>query len=349
MKKLAQKKIVLLTVPFTIAVVAVVTLFGTSCCSVKQISPDLIRESQKMIVEGVPRRDTPQADWWLKMKERDPDFEWKMAIAFYGKVVDMQDGTPIQGAEIKLQWSDMSRRGTSERTLYSDAEGKFSLTGVRGKGLSVYLGREGYYVVQEGTQNSFEYAAFFEEDFHLPDPQNPVIFKLRKAQRTSEGLLARTAGFRVSPNGEATPIVLRTTKRGTPADITISMTHSNKRDNNGNRDWSVKIAGVNGAGLIESNEEFMFEAPVGGYKSQYNYAFKVGEKNYRSKLDKKYYVRSADGKTYGRIEVEYNRAYGDDDAAVYISFYINPTGSRNLASRPGMNLRLSDTLQPIRQ
>jgi hypothetical protein len=37
----------------------------------------------------------------------------------------------------------------------------------------------------------------------------------------------------------------------------------------------LTIEGVNGAGLIASNEQFMFEAPEEDYLGQYNYRFDV--------------------------------------------------------------------------
>jgi hypothetical protein len=40
-------------------------------------------------------------------------------------------------------------------------------------------------------------------------------------------------------------------------------------------DWSLTIEGVNGAGLIASNEQFMFEAPEEDYLGQHNYRFDV--------------------------------------------------------------------------
>ena len=334
----------------TIVSVIFVILFLYSCQKRErmfQAFTELVNERERMIAAGVDKdsTDMPIWNWWLNMMERDPKFILSIPIEFYGKVIDERDGTPIVGAKIWMQCSDTSRNMATEYIRYSDAAGKFSLTGVRGGGITVNPYKEGYYKVRKDIPDSFEYALFYESNFHRSDPNNPVIFKLRKAQGLAEGLLTREPLFKVIPNGEPTRIVLRTASKGTPADIEISMTRG-ERQANRRYDWSTTIAGVNGAGLIESNEEFMFEAPEEGYEEQYHYEFQANQAKYLMDIEKKYYVRSDDGKVHARIEVMYLSQY-NDDAAVLMKFYINPTGSRNLESQPGVNL--SNTLQPAKR
>ena len=38
-------------------------------------------------------------DWWNRMEKNDPQFQWKMPINFYGKVVD-QFGQQMATAEV---------------------------------------------------------------------------------------------------------------------------------------------------------------------------------------------------------------------------------------------------------
>ena len=41
-------------------------------------------------------------EWWKQMKKRDPKFEWKMPVNFYGKVVD-QASQPVERANVRFQ------------------------------------------------------------------------------------------------------------------------------------------------------------------------------------------------------------------------------------------------------
>jgi hypothetical protein len=96
----------------------------------------------------------PRWEWWKQMKKRDPKFEWKMPINFYGKVLD-QANQPVHGASVRFQWTDMSAAGTTEKFTTTDAQGMFSLTGEKGKNLGVYVSKSGYHavVMDEVTSN----------------------------------------------------------------------------------------------------------------------------------------------------------------------------------------------------
>ena len=81
--------------------------------------------------------------YWKK-REHDRDFEWKSPIEFYGKVVD-QNEQPIPGVEVSMNWTDMSPKGTSDAMETTDADGKFSMTGIQGKNFGVRsLRKDGY-------------------------------------------------------------------------------------------------------------------------------------------------------------------------------------------------------------
>jgi hypothetical protein len=54
------------------------------------------------------------------MTRRDPDFEWRTPIEFYGKVLD-QYGEAVGWATVNLQWSALG--STAKKTLTTDAGG----------------------------------------------------------------------------------------------------------------------------------------------------------------------------------------------------------------------------------
>lgn len=274
----------------------------------------------------------PKWIWWNEQMERDRDFEWKMPISFYGKVVDEGD-RPVAQASISFMWTDMSPEGTSTAEALSDASGQFSLTGVRGKLLQVRVQKDGYYPYQKNPLG-FEYAAFFEPHYYQPDAKNPVVFRLRKAGEILAELIARETMMGIEPTGEPHYIDLGTTRKSNEAqaDIAIRITRTAPKQQ-ARYDWSASIEGVNGAGLIESDEEFMFEAPQDGYKPAYTYQFKEGSPDWENNLKRKYFVTAEGGKIYGRLEVEFFPKY-QNTAAIAVRFFVNPTGSRNLEYTP---------------
>jgi hypothetical protein len=272
----------------------------------------------------------PKWIWWNEKKARDPQFEWKMPISFYGKVVD-ENSQPVPGATASFVWTDMSAQGTSTAESVSDRQGLFLLDGLQGKRLQVRVKKDGYYT---NPQNpfTFEYAAFFEPNYHKPDRDNPVIFRLRKKGDVPKELIVRESLIGITPNGSPHSIDLRTARKASPGDIVISITRAAPKDVR-KYDWSLTIEGVNGAGLIESNEQFMFEAPEEGYLTQYNYQFDVNSPNWQNQLRRNYFVRSGDGRVYARIEIKAMPKY-QDSAAARVLFFVNPTGSRNLEYQP---------------
>ena len=178
----------------------------------------------------------PKWIWWNEQMERDRNFEWKMPISFYGKVVD-QDDQPVEGAKVVLQWTDMSAKGTSERTIFTDSAGRFQLTGVSGKRLGVtQVFKDGYYRANKGMQTSFEYAAFFEPDYHQPDANNPVVFRLRKAGEVPSELMVRESLIGLPANGAAQTIDLRTGNKVAAGDVRLSVTRGEPNEDR-RYDW----------------------------------------------------------------------------------------------------------------
>src|SRR2546423_4787357 len=71
---------------------------------------------------------------WAIIREKDKvdhNWEWRMPINFYGRVVD-QNEEPVSAAKIHAEWSDFSPNGASSEDTLSDAQGSFSITGKMG-------------------------------------------------------------------------------------------------------------------------------------------------------------------------------------------------------------------------
>lgn len=112
--------------------------------------------------------------WWRKMRDADPGFEYKRPITFYGKVVD-DAGSPI--ADVRVVMSIAGSDGNKEVMVKSDEQGLFSIKNSRGKYMTVGMDKRGY---GHGPQSGgkFEFAEFFSDSFYEPDESKPVVFVL---------------------------------------------------------------------------------------------------------------------------------------------------------------------------
>jgi len=271
--------------------------------------------------------------FWAK-RAKDPDLEWKTPIEFYGKVVD-QDNTPVAGVEVKMNWTDMSPKGTSEANRTTDTGGLFSITDIQGKNFGVIsLAKEGYVAFRESNPNSFEYAGFWEPSYHIPDKGKPVLFRLRKKGEAAELARYGPTLFGVTPDGVPVIFDLATGRKNSGAgDVSVRMTRGEKSANK-QFDWEVTLEAIGtGAGLAESKDEFMTEAPDAGYQSSWKFSQKSGAEKYQSEVQTKFFVKTAGGQ-FARIEVRVLPTYNDTAAVDLVSYFNSKAGDRNLEFDP---------------
>lgn len=281
----------------------------------------------------------PRWKWWNEMEKKDRLFEWKMPINFYGKVVEYTTGEPIAGVEVTLVWNDLSQEGTSRQIVTTDEQGLFNLTGVNGKALSVHeLKKEGY-IRSRGDQSVFEYAGFWAENYYQPDPNKPVIFRMKKKGEV-EPLVHWDTLYGLKPDGTLHYLDLKTgrkTMSGEAAsDLMLQLTRT-PSSNPDHPSWTLIIQGMGNTGLLESSEEFMFEAPASGYVNQVRVEQQGNAPDYQSQIYKNYFVRLSDG-TFARIGTHVFSRY-NDEAAIDIDLYLNPSGSRNLEFDPAKQIK----------
>lgn len=292
-----------------------------------QAVPPLPPPSGNQLPGGAYDPTDPRWAWWNEQRQIDRSFEWKMPISFYGVVLD-ESGNPVEGAQMRFQWNDASAAGTSYAETLSDARGRFSLGGVNGKVLEVNVAKKGYRALENRTD--LEYAAFFEKNYHRPDPDDPVVFRIRKIG-APELLITRQTLYGVKPDGTAHYIDLTTgaKKAGEPAagDIAVRITQAVAATQP--FDWSLVLEGVGSAGLVEAEDKAMFEAPEGGYQTTLRYDMNAADPRWRSQLQKTFFVKSGDGKLHARITADVMAKY-NEQSAIDLRVLVNPSGSRNL-------------------
>ncbi len=269
--------------------------------------------SKQQVADEVTRRHAQDRQW-----------EWKVPIRFYGKVVDEQL-RPVPNAKVQFLWTDISPRGTSRAETTSDAQGLFSLTGTHGKRLEVRVSKDGYYTPTQANEMSYEFANPYEKIFYTPSPNAPVIFQLRKKEGTKD-LIAKSISTSI-PFGEnrSARIDLFTGRESPDGHLVLNVSKPPPHQPRFPYDWSISIS-VPGGGLIEHADEFPFKAPETGYQPTLEYSFHVQNGMEGVAFAKKFYFVLNQSHTYGRVSI---RTDGDRHS-VFIDYALNPSGSRNL-------------------
>lgn len=289
-------------------------------------------ESNRISERAATKSDSSQIDLKKIEEERmrtfeDSKDEWRAPINFFGKVVD-EKKDPVAGVEVGFGWTDLSpTEGYSRAQTISDSNGLFSLQNRSGKHLSVSLTKAGYYSSTKDN-TSFEYGDRYSRP--NPDPNMPVVFHLRKKGKAEPLIACDFPGF-------AKIVQLR--RDGIPAEINLAECRlvplgagnlrlefwGDKIERTTKKfSWKLRVS-VPGGGLIETDEEFNFEAPEKGYLPAIEFDMPASAEAWRTELKIKNFIRLPDGK-YGRVEFSVLARNGVST----VGAAINPSGSRNL-------------------
>jgi len=267
--------------------------------------------------------------WWAR-RERDKEADWKIPIRFYGRVVD-QNIKPISGATIHFQWTDLSKQGTSEANTLSNGNGNFFLSGAHGKNLGVYVTKQGYYTPEKLRASSFEFADPAQANYYEPDPENPVLFYLRKKGEGAHlvkkavevvlpgdgnGINVDLGNGKISPNGE---LQVRAWKPWPSRPLSPHY------------DWKVSFK-ISDGGFVDAPTEFAFEAPEAVYSQPFevNMPASAGD-SWSVSAEKTLYFAFGEPKKYGRLHFHTDGA----SRYIFIDYVFNPSGSKTLEEASG--------------
>lgn len=272
------------------------------------------------LAEGVAKTN-PAAAIFLGM--------WQGSIEFYGKVVD-ESSNAVAGAQVAFKWVEVPTE-TGNRTAWteSEANGMFSLHGQHGLSLSVSVSKDGYYASRRDN-DTFNFGPLEGEPF-APDQAKPVIFTLRK-KGTGESLvqtefppgMGQIAQLRHDRTPAEIDLIKGEKVSGESGQLKLEFWRDISNKQAKVFDWTLQIS-VPGGGLIQTTEEFAFQAPEKGYQPSIIIDMLATNQNWQGEVRNKYYVQLPDGK-YGRIDLyllPYNGVFTLQSA-------INPSGSQNL-------------------
>jgi hypothetical protein len=266
-----------------------------------------------------------QWEWWDAMDKADPDFQWKMPIEFYGKVVDQSD-QPVAGAEVELNWTTViGPIPDPKKSIFTGPDGRFEVSGIQGKRLWIAVNKQGY-LYSTNSVASFEYAAFFNDNFHVPNPNNPVLFHLHKLMG-AEPMYQFEVDKGIAFGGPPVVLDVASGKLTASGDFAFSLRLDGRSETE--PDYTLLLQAQNNAGFILTNERFPFNAPENGYQTEMTIHQRATDTNYSNRQTFHFYAKTRDGK-YGVVWFEVNVPRVGDTASCNATIRYNPSGSRNL-------------------
>ncbi len=266
----------------------------------------------------------------LEARQQAFNAAFKTPIIFFGRVID-QHNNPVPDADVKCYPNDRAWTSSSQYQRKSDSAGYFSIDGVVGSSLGVEVSKPGYLVFpwsdsRVTSSGLFKYAAGTGR--HVPDRDNPVIFRLHKIGVTEPLVKIGEKNFRITRDGS--PLSIAVDEQGAHQ-VVLRCWNQELQRPAGQRqyDWRLEVSVPNG-GLQVRKDAFDFEAPQDGYAASDTVDMPASLGNqWRSFAERSYFIRFADG-TFARAKMEMHP--GGDHFVAWESFYNPKAGSPNLAS-----------------
>lgn len=249
-------------------------------------------------------------------------------IAFYGRVVD-QNGNPVPDAEVGYTAADAFNASGSQFTGKSDAAGYFRIAGIKGGGLLVGVGKEGYYPLEGKSSQNFGYGMGTDSTRRPPPTkESPAVFVLHKMGKT-EPLVRVEQSARIPKNGTPATVNLMTGRLSPNSDFRIeAWTEAPVQGRKFS--WRCRVT-VPGGGLVEREGQFDFEAPEDGYKESVELGMPAGADQWTSQQEGDYFVKLPDGR-FARIR--FTMIAGGNHYFLLEAFLNPKPGSRNLEFDP---------------
>lgn len=267
---------------------------------------------------------------------------FKNPIKLYGRVVD-QFGDPVPEAYVDLNpvTSPTDEGSDNHPILMTDANGEFSVDGLRGFSLGVRARKDGYLQYPPlGGKSSSENLGYSGRNNtgHAYESRNsPLTLELLKVVAGEPTIHVKKKRWDLSLDGTPRIIALDTEEGHGDHRIEFRLwsdTHIRELPGNNSYtafDWSFEVR-VPGGGLVWDESDAKFEAPETGYKEKvrYEYSDTMPREKWKRARAGRYFVRFGDG-SYGRIQFTIDA--GSDRRSLHMQSWLSlKPGSRNLAT-----------------
>lgn len=254
-------------------------------------------------------------------------------INFWGVIID-QEKRPVP--EVKITFS--VRQGftllpgvpltrQAQYDVYTDAHGHFELTNASGDVLEVQSMTKPGYELSPKTERVFGYHG--SSDIFSPDPGKPWIFQMWK-KSASEKLVHFNKHTNIPVDGTPTAFDLYNGNEASDGALRIALTRSPLNIERGNMRYDITFkVEIVGGGLLASDDEFMNQAPEGGYIPSFAVEIKSDDATWSKALSRSFYFQTMDGK-YGKLYLKTTTDFQPPPTALDLKVFVNPAGGRLL-------------------
>ena len=262
--------------------------------------------------------------------ERQREYEqlrqqWNNPIELYGIVLDERNA-PAAGVTVTLRCTDLSEARVSRYTRQTGPDGKFALTGVRGRYVEVRIAKEGYYV-SDANRILFSFQRGDPNDF-IPNPNSPVIFRIHRRSQTAATLTVKESRLQFLRSGDVIGFDVSTgTVVTNGGSLRFQMEWLDPNDQT-HHWWKVTISAPDG-GIIEAGPEFNFEAPIQGYRPTFVWVNRVGTDDSEMYWEKEFYFKLPNG-TFGKVWVDAKAGTFRGPGRFRLKSFLNTSGGRKL-------------------
>jgi hypothetical protein len=260
-------------------------------------------------------------------------------IEFYGQVVD-QNNNGVADAKISFSSvigiSGFRSNASSEYSASSDKDGFFSIKGISGAVLSVYVQKDGYCDYKDKSNAAFGYGLGPDSSRKIPPTEDhPAIFVLWKKGKVVPLVESR---FHPSIKADGTPLEMDLIKGslvpvGT-GNLRVELWSEEVSQatvaQNGHYDWRCKIS-IPSGGLAERTDLYKTSAPQEGYNESVSFNFSKEDADWKDNVHRNCFVHLANG-SYGLVNYKIVPD-GGNGPFIQINSRVNPTpGQQNLES-----------------
>jgi len=255
-------------------------------------------------------------------------------IEFYGRLED-QFGNAVGNAQIKFEvpFNNGQAVGVNRGTTMADGNGFFTISGYKGKSLSVVPVKSGYALASLNGGGIYSYLWPESQRVHS-DQNNPTVIKMWKLQG-AEPLVDISKEYKL-PFTSA-PIYFdlvagKIVPSGGDIKITVNRPAGEISEHNPQQ-WSIDVEVV-GGGFIETSEQewrVAYFAPEDGYQPSGTFA----NNNGIGSVNEIFFVSSRDGQVYSKLGLSFD-INETPDSLMHVKFrgVANTNASRNWEGDP---------------
>ena len=274
-----------------------------------------------------------------------------VSIQLIAKIID-QDGAPVSGATVtyEIQYASVrdalrGRQSIKTSTTRSDAGGRFAIDGHSGYKLKILsIEKPGYEYKYSTTDIMLVSPTVYPgQQPAMGTAQNPRLFSMWRGSDKAALLVKENARHYIANDGRFYSLNLTTGAFVEGQSDAADLVFSCRRDAGDDLPlgWQCLVDFPKGGGISVIGK-YPYSAPESGYQSQLAFGYLRNAKDWRASLEGAEVFVLSQGK-YGRARITIDPFFsGGRKVALFISYWLNPGGSRNLHDDPAKRVPFSD-------